>query len=82
MYALYHVLNKPEKFTLKQIDYAICQAIGHVPEHIAAAAKLVVDTQIRDIFEEGVLGKPEVYPKKKRRRPRTVKPESVQKRKR
>ncbi|WP_310150048.1 hypothetical protein [Bosea sp. BE125] len=45
--------ENPESFEAKEIDNLLLAFLGHVPNHIAAAAKLYADFPVADIFGVG-----------------------------
>ncbi len=42
--------NDPDSFTPEQIDATLLALLHHVPNHLAAAAKLYADFPVSDIF--------------------------------
>ncbi len=45
--------EKPDSFAPEQVDKLLLAFLGHVPNHIAAAAKLYADLPVSDVFKVG-----------------------------
>lgn len=45
--------RNPDSFGAEQVDELLLAFLGHVPNHIAAAAKLYADLPVSDIFSVG-----------------------------
>ncbi len=58
--ARFHAFSKaPGLFTPHQVDDLLLAFLTHVPNHVAAAAKLMVDTSVADVFEVGAVECPD-----------------------
>ena len=54
--SLIEFYEKPDEFSSEQLGKILYDFLYHVPQHVAAAAKLLLDTQITDVFDVGVIG--------------------------
>jgi hypothetical protein len=45
----------PESLTVEEVDSLLLRFLIHVPNHLAAAAKLYADTPVADIFSVGAV---------------------------
>ena len=52
---LLEIYNRPDEFSDEQIQKVIIKFLAHVPNHIAAAKKLIGLGPVEDIFNAGVL---------------------------
>lgn len=53
--ALSQLFKEPERFASEEIDRMLIGFLTHVPNHVAAAAKLLNDTMVSDIFGVGAV---------------------------
>lgn len=47
----------PQSLDAERLHELLLDFLSHVPNHVAAAGKLVADTQVRDIFGVGAVAK-------------------------
>ena len=50
----------PEKLSSEEISILLSNFLIHVPAHVAAAAKLVTDSPVRDVFGLGAVSETKV----------------------
>ena len=55
---LMEIYSHPEDRTDDQISDSLHRILVHIPNHIAAAGKILTDLPVRDIFEVGALNEP------------------------
>jgi len=52
---LWAFCEDPDSLSLEEIDEMLMDLLVHVPNHLAAAARLYTGTGVRDIFEVGAV---------------------------
>ena len=52
---LYQFYRNPKKYKANEVEKLLLDCLVHVPNHIAAAAKLMTEIGVSDIFEVGAV---------------------------